>query len=73
MWLTKDQTPLVNTWATLINSYWPLLVAAGTGVVLSYVYITLLRFRAAALVRTGMFLMVLGPSVTGRAVKRARS
>ena len=30
-----DRTPLVNTWATLINSYWPLLVAAGTGVVLS--------------------------------------
>ena len=36
---TEDKTPLVNTWATLINSYWPLLVAAGTGVVMSYVHL----------------------------------
>ena len=48
-----DQTPLVNTWATLINSYWPVLVTACTGVVMSYVYITLLRFRAQVLVQTG--------------------
>eukprot|EP00913_Durusdinium_trenchii_P020366 g19132.t1 len=48
---TEDKTPLVNTWATLINSYWPLLVAAGTGVVMSYVFMTLLRFRAAMLDR----------------------
>lgn len=60
-----DKTPLVNTWATLINSYWPLLVAAGTGVVMSYVYITLLRFRAAMLVNMGMFILVLAPLTTG--------
>eukprot|EP00913_Durusdinium_trenchii_P020365 g19131.t1 len=60
-----DETPLVNTWATLINSYWPLLVAAGTGVVMSYVYITLLRFRAAMLVQLGMVMLFLGPLTTG--------
>lgn len=62
---SQDETPLVNTWATLINSYWPLLVAAGTGVVMSYVYITLLRFRAAMLVQLGMVMLFLGPLTTG--------
>ena len=68
----------MNTWATLINSYWPLLVVAGTGVVMSYVYLTLLRFRAAMLVqwlgfaallrpnsRTGMLILVMAPLTTG--------
>ncbi|CAK9016055.1 unnamed protein product [Durusdinium trenchii] len=63
LWI--DKTPLVNTWATLINSYWPLLVAAGTGVVMSYVFMTLLRFRAAMLVRTGMVVLVSAPLITG--------
>ena len=31
----------------------------GTGIVMSYVYITLLRFRAAMLVQMGMFILVL--------------
>lgn len=71
---------MVNTWATLINSYWPLLVVAGlasqasslrtclivgTGVVMSYVYLTLLRFRAAMLVQTGMLILVMAPLTTG--------
>jgi len=60
-----DETPLVNTWATLINSYWPLLVSAAMGVIMSYVFMTMLRFRAAILVRTGMVLLTLGPLITG--------
>ncbi|CAJ1368462.1 unnamed protein product [Effrenium voratum] len=60
-----DKTPLVNTWATLINSYWPLLVAAASGVILSYVYITLLRFRASMLVWAGLTILTLGPLSTG--------
>lgn len=24
-----DETPMVNTWATIINSYWPLCLADG--------------------------------------------
>lgn len=60
-----DETPLVNFWATLINSYWPLLVDAGMGVVMSYVFMTLLRFRAAILVKAGMVLLTLGPLITG--------
>lgn len=32
---------------------------------MSYVFMTLLRFRAAVLVRAGMLLLTLGPLVTG--------
>ena len=32
---------------------------------MSYVFMTLLRFRAAILVRTGMVLLTLGPLITG--------
>jgi len=60
-----DKTPLVNTWATLINSYWPLMVAAGTGIIMSYVYITLLRFRAEILVNAGMLTLIMAPLSTG--------
>lgn len=41
---------------------WCLDVApAGTGLVMSYVYITLLRFRAAMLVQMGMFILSSAP------------
>lgn len=56
-----QKTPLVRYFATLINAYQPLIVAAITGIVLSYVYITLLRFRASILVRGGLATLILGP------------
>ena len=56
-----QRTPLVRYCATLINAYQPLIVAALSGIVLSYVYITLLRFRANVLVRGGLATLILGP------------
>lgn len=62
-WIKK--TPLVSRWASLINSYQPLPVAIGTGIVLSYVYMTLLRFHANCLVWTGLTILTTGPLASG--------
>ena len=55
--------PMLHSWGGLqkidpwITSY--------RGVIMSYVFMTMLRFRAAILVKTGMVLLTLGPLITG--------
>ena len=60
-----QRSPLVRYFATVINAYQPLIVAASSGIVMSYVYITLLRFRASVLVRGGLATLILGPLCLG--------
>eukprot|EP00931_Biecheleriopsis_adriatica_P089147 TRINITY_DN63321_c0_g1_i1.p1 TRINITY_DN63321_c0_g1~~TRINITY_DN63321_c0_g1_i1.p1 ORF type:complete len:757 (-),score=123.58 TRINITY_DN63321_c0_g1_i1:4-2274(-) len=60
-----QETPLVSTWSSIINSYQPLVITGFSAVILSYVFISLLRFRASILVWTGLTVLTLVPSALG--------